>query len=66
MLIFVFIILIYVYSKGFDNGYRAGHRKGFEGGKRAINEYVLKINHAQGERIVQLNAMINKGKDEVV
>jgi len=63
---FMIIIVLVVYTKGFDAGYKSGYRKGFEGGKRAINDFALKTNHALGERIVQLNAMINKDKDEVV
>jgi len=60
---FVFIILIYVYSKGFNAGYRSGYRKGFDIGKREINKFALKTNHALGERIVQLNAMIKSKGD---
>lgn len=55
--IFVFIFLLYdLYSEGFNNGYKAGHRKGFEDGKRAVNEYLLKLNRALGERIEEMDS----------
>lgn len=59
VLAFVLMVLIYAYTQGFNDGYRAGRRSGFEDGKRAINEYVVKINHALGERIEE----INRGSD---
>jgi len=64
--VFMIIIALIAYAKGFDAGYKSGYRKGFDIGKREINKFALKTNHALGERIVQLNAMINKDKDEVV
>lgn len=36
------------------NGYKVGYRHGFELGKERINEYALKVNHAQDERIKEL------------
>ena len=51
--IFVFIFLLY---DSYSDGYKAGHRKGFEDGKRAVNEYLLKLNRALGERIEEMDS----------
>lgn len=56
IILFVFIVSVYAYSKGFNNGYKAGHRKGFDIGKREINEYLLKLNRALGERIEEMDS----------
>ena len=36
------------------DGYKRGREHGIEIGKEKINEYALKINEAQGERIKEL------------
>ena len=45
-------------------GYKKGHKQGFELGREKINEYALKINEAQGERIKQLQEEINQGRTD--
>lgn len=38
------------------NGYKVGYKHGFDLGKEKINEYALKVNEAQDERIKELES----------
>ncbi len=50
MIVFSFLLLIHY------NGYKIGYKHGFELGRERINEYALKVNKAQDERIKELES----------
>lgn len=48
------LILLSILVLTHYNGYKNGFKMGFEKGYSKSNEYILKVNHAQGERIKEL------------
>jgi len=53
------LLILIVISIAFlvhHHGYKAGHKDGFELGKEKINEYALKVNESQAERIKELES----------
>lgn len=50
----VVIVILSVLGLIHYNGYQMGYKQGFELGREKINEYAMKVNRAQDERIKEL------------
>lgn len=46
------------------NGFKIGYKMGLEKGVTEINEYAVKVNEAQNERIIQLMHEVNLQRQE--
>lgn len=60
-LIIIVTIVLYAHYQG----YKQGRKQGFEAGKAAINDYALKLNRAQNERIKQLMSEKNEEIEKI-
>lgn len=51
----VMVVLLLIFAAHYD-GYMRGYKTGFNHGKFAINNFLLKTNHALGERVEEMNS----------